>query len=1335
MKYHNIRELATCAIGLTMCGGLGLGTTCLAAGGTELLSNRGFEIVAPVQQAHERWTFPGGTLPVSWEPEYTYGDAQAEVVQAAGTTNRMLRLKRGALRQRLNVEPSVEERVLTISFDVGGQDVTCLIRVNGRDCFSVTKPLTNELRRFQGQFLIKPGERISRFALWSYTNQGGEILIDNVSAVLEDTTAAAPVTDQKVAVPADSTSATVWLRTGGQGVTVTAEGRTGTVARLMFYPFSLPITDNSEHDGVTIVTRVLKDAGVAVSGLPQELRRYVRPNIMGYKPENMQPFMKEWPTLPSARNVRLPLTLRWKGEQVTCLLDSHYIGTFQSQGGLQRLSLSCAQGDGEISTPKFSTEPEQPYYESVPPRAFLTGSSDQNIAAEWFAVPGAPGKSVPCLRLMTNGVDLGITSRHRACYDHRYTSRSPFDAHRESIMVAVPAEQYTRAWVLCALDPAPEKDSSITARLTRFVSGGAFSGRGRESLADTTVRLPRADEPVPEGLTRVGEVMIGDQNVPLWLAEITLQSSAIQDLIFDDVGPKMQREPLRPGLDFELLGPLMIEAHPRTDTRHWPLESPVSGVRVYGVTLEKPAVEMEVRPTQAGNVFHNAEKPELHVALRTKQSGTYTLRWTIHNAEGKLVASKKRTLTLEAGEDERMIAVDLAQRQTGWYEIDLCFEQGNRQLLSHAASFALLGQDTRQATIGTSPFGTWWYTHHYCPKDPALGAGPLSLKAGLRRNAGASSNEVALAAWKTTAGSIGWPGALLAGNVPDEAIRQWIDKAVIAFPNCRNIMIFHENAGWPYRVAPELIGRKPLPEDEFPNADLLFKQAMRLAEIVRTHYPDLEIMLGNSLGCSELIAEMLRRGFPESYADFLGLEVVGRTGQPEKLWAGGQQSAWTMREIARLHGYHRWRVTSCVESNYRHDRLLGQQLQAEWYVRDALLLMAYRAPHISIAVLTDTGNSYNSGFWGGTGLCRRYPFQYPKKSYVAMAALTKTLDCAELTREVPTGSFSVYALEFKRPDNRWTYALWTGHGTADLKLRFSENSRYELTDLYGRTSAGSTFWGWRRLSLQAGTAVQYLTTSVPIKSITCGVRTYPDEPTSEEWRVVAPMDSLSDWQQVSGPDPLLEETTRTELPYRTAGNFEVRSVVDEQKGACLEVELLANTNLPALMNEYTVLRLKHPLELKENPETLGLWVKGNSGWGEVYWEIEDANGVRRLSCGTTVHGTSCFDYDARLATVNFDGWNLLCMPVTENSSIRDLSTGSVGNLWQAEKPGSVAYPIRLTGVAVSLPPHALYLTEMEPLRQVLRIKNVCVRDALCALNAGQPSDGAPNKKGKEGNRK
>lgn len=139
-----------------------------------------------------------------------------------------------------------------------------------------------------------------------------------------------------------------------------------------------------------------------------------------------------------------------------------------------------------------------------------------------------------------------------------------------------------------------------------------------------------------------------------------------------------------------------------------------------------------------------------------------------------------------------------------------------------------------------------------------------------------------------------------------------------------------------------------------------------------------------------------------------------------------------------------------------------------------------------------------------------------------------------------------------------------------------------------------------------------------------------------------------------------------------------------------------------------MLRLKTPIVLQGRPTTLGVWVKGNSGWGQVYWEIQDGAGVRRVSCGTIVHDADVFDYDGRVS-INFDGWCFLHFPITDDSPIPDLSTGSVANLWESSDRGTaVTYPITITGVAFALPQPALHLTEMVLIRQVIRFRDLGV---------------------------
>jgi hypothetical protein len=1087
-------------------------------------------------------------------------------------------------------------------------------------------------------------------------------------------------------IPDGASGVRTWLRCGPGGVQVILRTREGATKSLTLKPFdaSLPTAEATPIS--------LKAAGLEIPEL--RVRRYVRPNPNLLKPGPREALLKEWDKLPSplTRAVRLEFTQAAEG--VECYLDGLYAGKALANGSLASVDFTIPPGSALADSE----------FESVRKPGLipldLSGLNRPGALAGAVATLDSTPSQVPLSPPIDANLDLGLTARQADLYTE-YTNRSAFDGLTDSFITTVPSAQYTRAWVLCTVEDDPAKDPAFTARLTRFVSGGPYTGRARECLADTTVTLPRDGS--AEGVKRVGSVAAAGRQLPLYLAEVPLQSGDIQDLIFDET-PQRGTANLGPYLDFELLGRLRPQdrPHPFGDGRYLPDSRHVSGVHVFGVTLEQTPVEMQVLQTQPGNVFTAGEKPELSVRLRPRVAGNYQLHWTIRDAAGKTCGGDRKTLDLTANDPEQTVSISLAQPQLGWYEINCELLQGQRRLLNHQASFALLAADTRQAGY-ESPYATWWFDHHYGTPDARI-IGPLLLKGGFRRAAYAVArhNETELAPWKVTAASVPW-GGISDPKLTDEQIETAIHKTVDAYPNVGNILLFHERLSGPLgtRTAPELLG---LPIKEYPGADERWAHVTRLARLVREKFPQLKIYIGNSGASSELIAEGLRRKFPAQLADYVGVEAVGRTGVPEKLWEGGQQGVWFLRQIARQYGYP-WQPTSCYEANYREDRLLGEQRQAEWYVRDLLVAHAYRFPYISIALLSDVGNSYNGSFWGATGLCHRFPLLYPKRAYVAMAVATQALDKVTLRREMPTGSNCVYALDFARADGKNVYPLWTARGTCALSLTFKNAPAVQLTDFYGRTRTLPTAGG--RLSLTAGTAVQYVVTSGALAAVTCGKRTYPEDQPPASFQVANRMDDAGQWQLQTTPDSLLEQTQAAHLPFRTAGRFSMRGMKDPEKGSCLEVELLRRQQ-PAtpLLSEYCVLRLKTPITLPGEPTTLGLWVKGNSGWGQVYWEIEDAAGVRRISCGTAAHDADVFDYDGRVS-LNFDGWNFLSFPITDASPIPDLSTGSVGNLWEAtDRSKPVTYPIKLTGVALSLPRQTLHLTEMTPVKQAIRLRDV-----------------------------
>jgi len=986
----------------------------------------------------------------------------------------------------------------------------------------------------------------------------------------------------------------------------------------------------------------------------------------------------------------LILSLRQMAGGVEFRVNGSYIGAIKKAAR----AVSVA-GNVRLEAPSFHPGPLPDRFTPV----------DISARSKPGAMAGArielADKAIPFFGANGENLDMGLTARQAALGGERLSlAETP-----ASFIFTVPCEQYPRAWVLCALEDDPGKDPVLNVRLTRYVEGPGFLGRAFEAMANASVALPG-------NATRVGTVVVGAKRLPLWRVEIPMPIGKIQDLMFAENRGTHARMRLGKYLDLELSGRLISRRGPSGDQRARPDPACVSAVHVFGVTLERPAAEMEVKTVEPGNIFHNDEVPELRVQVRPRRPGDFSVRWKIRDAEDRLVGSGQRKIDPNAADE---VTVSLAQEELGWYGIDLALLDGDREFITHEASFALLGKDTRKAEVADSPYGSWNYGGpHYTPADVQT-YGPVLFKAGFRRSAGVDRySEKELAPWKLAAPQIGTGGP----ESTDEQLLASIRASLDRYPSLTNAMIFHEHAVWPYQVAPELIGRKPEPGSEWSDADKRWNYALRLGRLLRRRFPQLRITLGNSLACSELIAEGLRRGFPEEYADYIGLEVVGRTSLPERQWEGSLQGGELMLQAARRFGYHRWKLNACYESNYRLDALLGQRRQAEWYVRDLLLSQAWGFRDIFIGIIMDTGNAYAGSFWGGSGLCTRSPFMYPKKSYVGVAVATNLLDQVALSRNIATGSLTVYALEFKRQDGQYVYPVWTSRGTAELTIE-TLSADYQIFDFYGRPIRRPD--ARDRLSLTAGTAVTYLLANAPlVQSIRCGKRTYPDDQPPDHVKLVNRMDDSAEWTLAETKEPLLEKTRGTALPYRTLGRYAVRQVVDPEKGNCVELELVEpNLALSTVCHEYAVLKLKRPVTLAGKPSSVGMWVKGNSGWGQVYWVIEDARGQRRISCGTRIHRADVFDYDGRVS-ISFDGWNFLSMPITDKSSIPDLSTGSVDNLWEfgevnadeTLRRGGAAlqYPIKLVGIAFAAQSRPLFLTERREHKQIVRFKDLAALD-------------------------
>jgi hypothetical protein len=177
------------------------------------------------------------------------------------------------------------------------------------------------------------------------------------------------------------------------------------------------------------------------------------------------------------------------------------------------------------------------------------------------------------------------------------------------------------------------------------------------------------------------------------------------------------------------------------------------------------------------------------------------------------------------------------------------------------------------------------------------------------------------------------------------------------------------------------------------------------------------------------------------------------------------------------------------------------------------------------------------------------------------------------------------------------------------------------------------------------------------------------------------MESLDNWTVQPEKDKRLERTTGEYMPHRTMGQFDVRAVTDDEQGKCLEVELKPQGETWDVLHEYVVLKLKHPISGPGPFTHAGVWLKGNAGWGEVMWELEDAKGGKFLSQGVYM------DWPGQIAA-NFDGWNFLRLPLQPDPKWRN--------------------NVKVTGLVITIPRKMLYLTEMVPVPNLkVRLKGLC----------------------------
>ena len=487
---------------------------------------------------------------------------------------------------------------------------------------------------------------------------------------------------------------------------------------------------------------------------------------------------------------------------------------------------------------------------------------------------------------------------------------------------------------------------------------------------------------------------------------------------------------------------------------------------------------------------------------------------------------------------------------------------------------------------------------------------------------------------------------------------------------------------------------------------------------------------------------------------------------PEKLSSDSIQSVALLEETLRniddiyTNTYQTIQITACGPEWLSHpSSAIGMRQQAEWYVRDCLHALAYGFHAIYPGNIIDLGSSYfRSPYGGGVGLLKRFPIMTPKPSYAAIATLTDVLDEMRYVTNLPTGSLSLYALEFVNKTNsqEQTYALWTVRGRRPVRAEFGQDTAFALVNLVGTRTETNTqgnaaeFWvgtGVKYISITNGTRLVNIVPQVHDRSgrklakedffLHDPVPPYTviDSMTNaDHWRVNDLLHTnywsangwhpyVTNWPSYRDGRPLLEtpegkRENRRCLPFRTIAPVEslkiaVANDIEFPGGAtnCLELTFTSTNELSTpFAEEYAFLKLTNWTTLTNRPVALGMWVKGASQWGKVMWAFKDSDprgGMHLqlwLSGATVKYGGDLADPTGR-ADVNYDGWNFLRVNLPSPSA----GEREINPAWYFSGTSAIDGDITPVGLVVTMPRNVLYLDHMVPLtNRTIRLKDLCV---------------------------
>ncbi|NQU09429.1 hypothetical protein HQ590_01450, partial [bacterium] len=854
---------------------------------------------------------------------------------------------------------------------------------------------------------------------------------------------------------------------------------------------------------------------------------------------------------------------------------------------------------------------------------------------------------------------------------------------------------YQNAWLLAWTENDTQK---VPRGVLRFYHDDAGLGAGTEFEISPEARRRKL-------VTKLDQRTADGQ--ALYLIRVPIDTDA-----FDSF-----RDPRQRVISLELTKPAaLLRSYPDPIYTGYHPAGPASSIHVVGITLEEAPFGFEANPHKLAHVFERPEVPGYTVTVtncsRQKLAAQVTLRTKSYDGQEQHRAQGKVSVAPGASAD---VELNFDLERNGWHEIEATVRAAG---VAQETTLSLLVLPPNTRTYGYASnetrFGLWmsagtygpFRVKHYEQNVELLG---LLRKLGIRRapvnepffKPGTAQQYGFLPVSPHTYGSIVWDPFL--NRDKDPAAWQQALERELAVNLKPYAGVFPENSyyyGGEWGIGGMDIGYAPWPRytgdgdrdltaAERRQADEQNAVLSAIGRAIREQYPDTKLYLqwGSPLGT---IAHM-KSGFPRELVDGYGMDVPMFLVLPERPNIDNSfQALWELREEAKHLGWPHLPIGWC-EGPFLPTLpgLLTEREQMDHLVRIWLGALAFGVEVFDCSIQDFDRADYYGGEHYWSGIFRRRPYLNPKPSAAAVATATTMLCGADPVGGIDTGCLTTYCLAFQRAKTKeMIYALWRVRGTVEATVKV-RGQQAVVTDAMGNARKLPVKDGTVRLTINSSPL--WLTGVDRVEGFQFNLPSYESAP-AKITRPLAEM-TAKNWAYDGAEDPAY-----------ASGHRAVRRVTDPNLTAefgagetghpdAVAITLAEEPGDRPLANRYGALVAKKPILIPGKAAALGLWIKGNSSWGRVAFQLRDAQREIWTSTGTK-DAWSCDDTLA-WSFVAFEGWRYVRFPLPGNHP--DDAARELESTWWGSRGGDgiVDLPLQLEKIFVEACNEAPYLGEMK----------------------------------------